>query len=380
MPVTLTFERDTLWPALQSVNKVVDRKSTIPILGNILFRSRDGKIGIAATDIDLWAEATVPGDGLGFGEDVLETIPGAQLHDLVRRLPEGSQLTFAFSGTNVVIRSGKARFTLPTLPGADFPLTMADMSGECAFQAAPKEVARILDTTSFAQNTGNARAYLNGIFFHAVEGAGGEMVLRAVATDGHRLARDQVALPPYAEKMPGVILPAKFINEASRLLNQAKAGEMCEVEVAKTKVRVSLGDTTLISKLVDGTFPDYQRVTPRDASNVLIIEKKVLLDAIGRINAVTSETSRGLRLQMSEDHLTLSAQGGDGGDAADELPAEWQGPADFIIGCNSRYLVDILGAMQADTVTIRFDDPGAPILIEARADQPAQFILMPMRA
>ncbi|MGO4338979.1 DNA polymerase III subunit beta [Labrys sp. KB_33_2] len=380
---TLVFERDALWPALQTVNKVVERKSTIPILGNILFRSlggqeaMSGKAGIAATDMDIWAEVAVPVDGLQLVENFASTIPGAQLHDLIRRIPEGAQVSLAFSETNVVIRSGKARFTLPTLPGADFPLTLAEMSGECAFRAPCKDLARILDTTAFAQNTGKDRPFLAGTYFHVVDDDG-VALLRAVATDGHRLARDQIALPNYAEKMPGVILPPKLINEAIRLLGQAKAGEHCEVEASKAKIRISQGDTTIVSKLVEGNYPDYQRIVPRDSPYHLIAEKQALVTAIDRIAAVTPESRRGIAFAMQPAQAVLSSQGADGGDATDEIEAEWDGPEGFTFACRTRYLLDILGAMEADTVTLRFVDASAAILIEARAGVPAQFILMPV--
>lgn len=382
---TLVFERDALWPALQTVNKVVERKSTIPILGNILFRSLggqeavSGKAGIAATDMDIWAEVAVPVDGLQLVENFASTIPGAQLHDLIRRIPEGAQVSLAFSETNVVIRSGKARFTLPTVPGADFPLTLAEMSGECAFRAPSKDLARILDTTAFAQHAGKDRQYLCGIYFHTVDDEGAAW-LRAVATDGRRLARDQIELPRYAEKMPGVILPPKLVNEAIRLLSQAKAGDHCEIEVSKVKVRISQGDTTIVSKLVEGTYPDYVRIVPRTSEHALIADKQTLVTAVDRIAAIASEQSKAIRFVVDPGRAALSGRNGDGGDAQDEVEAEWEGPEAFTFGCNSRYLLDILGAMEADTVTLRFNEPGDPILVEARAGVPAQFILMPMRA
>jgi DNA polymerase-3 subunit beta len=379
---TLVFERDALWPALQTVNKVVERKSTIPILGNILFRSlggADGKAGIAATDTDIWAEVAVPVDGLQLVEHFSSTVPGMQLHDLIRRIPEGAQVSLAFSETNVVIRSGKARFTLPTLPGADFPLTLAEMSGECAFRAPSKDLARILDTTAFAQHTGKDRAYLCGTYFHAFDDGEAGMMLRAVALDGHRGARDQIALPQYAEKMPGVILAPKMINEAVRLLGQAKAGETCEVEVSKTKSRVSQGDTTIVSKLVDGTYPDYVRVIPASTAHTLIIDKQALVSAVERIFAVASEQSKGLRVVLQAESASLSSRSNDGGAAEDEIECEWEGPDGFTFGCNSKYLLDILGAMEADTVALRFNDPESAIVIEARAGVPAQFLLLPMR-
>lgn len=374
---TLTFERDALWPALQGANKVVERKSTIPILGNILVRSVDGKASIAATDLDLWSETTVPVDGLIVGEDFAEAISGPPLHDLVRKLPEGAQVSFTFSDTNVVIRSGKARFTLPTLPGQDFPLTLAAMTGECAFSTPAKGLARILATTDFAKNTGNDRPYLNGIYLHPATGAD-NMVLRAVATDGHRLARDQIELPDGAEKMPGVILPPKFINEAIRLLAHGKGGETCELDVSPNKIRITYGPTTIISKLVAGTYPDYQRIIPNDHPNALLVDKQALVATTDRIATVTSEAKRSLRLELDADHATLSARDPSGSAATDEIEVEWEGPPAYVIGCNIRYLLDILGAVEADTVFLRMADPGAPIILEARDGAAAQFILMPM--
>jgi DNA polymerase-3 subunit beta len=372
----LIFERDALWPALQGANKVVERKNIIPILGNILMRSVGGKASVAATDLDIWSETIVPVAGLTFGEDFAATIPGASLHDLVRKFPEGAQVSFTFSDTNVVIRSGKARFTLPTLPGQDFPLTLAEMTGECAFSAPAKGLARILATTDFAQNRTNERQYLNGIYLHPVTGAE-NMMLRAVATDGHRLARDQIELPDGAERMPGVILPPKFINEATRLLAQGKGGEACELDVATNKIRVTYGATTIISKLVAGTYPDYQRIVPNDHPHALLIDKQALVATTDRIATVTSEAKRSMRLELDADRATLSAQDPNGSAATDEIEAEWEGPPAFVIGCNIRYLLDILGAMEADTLFLRMAEPRDAILLEAREGSAAQFILMP---
>src|SRR5947207_252864 len=253
----VTVERAALLKSLGHVHRVVERRNTIPILANVLIRADKARLGLKATDLDLEVIETIAADVGGAGAT---TVPAHMIYDIVRKLPEGSQVVLDASGDRggLAIRAGRAQFTLQTLPESDFPdLAAGDMTHRFALPA--KNLKRLIDKTQFAISTEETRYYLNGIYLHTVD-IGGTATLRAVATDGHRLAQVDLEAPAGAAGMPGIIVPRKTVGEVQRLIEDADTE--VGIELSQTKMRFSIGDVVLTSKLIDGTFPDYARVIP----------------------------------------------------------------------------------------------------------------------
>ncbi|MGN6463189.1 MAG: DNA polymerase III subunit beta, partial [Pseudolabrys sp.] len=253
----VTVERSALLKSLGHVHRVVERRNTIPILANVLLRADKGKLSLKATDLDLEVIETIAAEVSPGGST---TVPAHMFYEIVRKLPEGTQVVLEASGDRAIlaIRAGRSRFTLQTLPESDFPdLAAGEMTHK--FTLAAKDLKRLIDKTQFAISTEETRYYLNGIYLH-VAGAAKAQKLRAVATDGHRLAQAELDAPKGADGMPGIIVPRKTVGEVQRLIEDLDAD--VSIELSQTKIRFTIGDVVLTSKLIDGTFPDYGRVIP----------------------------------------------------------------------------------------------------------------------
>jgi DNA polymerase-3 subunit beta len=369
----VTVERAALLKSLGHVHRVVERRNTIPILSNVLLRAGDGSLRLKATDLDLEVTETLPAD---VGQSGATTVPAHMLYDIARKLPDGAQVSLDVAGDvgQMVIRSGRSRFTLQTLPESDFPdLSAGDLQHR--FTIAAGELKRLIDKTQFAISTEETRYYLNGIYLHTLESSG-QTVLRAVATDGHRLARVETGAPPGASGMPGVIVPRKAVAEVLKLVDDA--GESVTVELSPTKIRFTLGPVVLTSKLIDGTFPDYQRVIPAGNDKQLVVDRGDFAGAVDRVSTISSERGRAVKLSLADRRLTLSVTNPDSGSAVEELEADYDAtPLD--IGFNARYLLDIAGQLEGDTALFKLADPGSPTLIQDREGASALYVLMPMR-
>ncbi|HVI29365.1 DNA polymerase III subunit beta [Hansschlegelia sp.] len=368
-----TLERAALLKALAHVHRVVERRNTIPILANVLLRAGDGGLKLQATDLDLEIVETTPAEVTQAGAT---TVPAHTFYDIVRKLPDGSQVSLEMGGERgtLVIRAGRSRFTLQTLPDSDFP-DLAAGELPVRFQIASADLRRLIDKTQFAISNEETRYYLNGIYLHVVE-QGGVSLLRAVATDGHRLARVEMPAPAGAKGMPGVIVPRKTVAEVQRLLEDPE-GE-ATVELSATKIRVSLGNVVLTSKLIDGTFPDYNRVIPTGNDKRLTVDRAEFSSAVDRVSTISSERGRAVKLSLADGRLVLTVTNPDSGNATEEIEVDYDSdPLD--IGFNSRYLLDIAGQLEGDTALIRLADPGSPTLVQDRDDAPALYVLMPMR-
>jgi DNA polymerase-3 subunit beta len=297
-------------------------------------------------------------------------------YEIVRKLPDGSQVVLEGSGDRAVlsIRAGRSRFTLQTLPESDFPdLAAGEMSH--AFKLSAGDFKRLIDKTQFAISTEETRYYLNGIYLHMAGGAKAQ-TLRAVATDGHRLAQVELPLPDGAAGMPGVIVPRKTVGEVQRLIENSDAE--IGIELSQGKIRFTIGDVILTSKLIDGTFPDYARVIPANNDKTLEVDKKDFEAAVDRVSTVSSERGRAVKLSLSGSRLVLSVTNPDSGSATEELEVEYAAdPLD--IGFNSRYLLDIAAQIEGETAVLKLADPGSPTLIQDKDAKGALYVLMPMR-
>jgi len=369
----VTVERAELLKSLGHVHRVVERRNTIPILANVLIKAERAKLSLKATDLDLEVIDSIAADVQPAGAT---TVPAHMLYDIVRKLPEGTQVVIEGSGDRAVlsIRAGRSRFTLQTLPESDFPdIAAGDLAH--SFKLAASDLKRLIDKTQFAISTEETRYYLNGIYLHAA-GSGKNAALRAVATDGHRLAQVELPLPQGASGMPGVIVPRKTVGEVQRLIENPE-GEV-SIELSQNKIRFTIGDVTLTSKLIDGTFPDYGRVIPANNEKTLQVDKKDFEAAVDRVSTVSSERGRAVKLSIAGGRLVLSVTNPDSGSATEELEAEYSAePLD--IGFNARYLLDIAAQIEGETAILKLADPGSPTLIQDKDAKGALYVLMPMR-
>ena len=371
----LKADRATLLKALAHIQSVVEKRNTIPILANVMISVRDGHLTLTATDMEI---AVVEEVAAASSRNGACTAPAATLYEIVRKLPEGAEVELEHAGgeANLVLRSGKYNTSLVVLPTEDFPSMTAGTLPH-KFSLSAQQLRGLIDRTRFAVSTEETRYYLNGIYLHAAD-AGGAKVLRAVATDGHRLARVEEPLPQGAGSMPGVIVPRKTVNEVRKLLDEF-SGDV-EIALSDTRIQLKIGTVTLTSKLIDGTFPEYERVIPRDNDKVLRVGKKDFADAVARVAAISSERSRPVKLSLARDLLVLSAASQEQGSATEELDADRvkydAGPLE--IGFQARYLNDITDQI-AEQVEFRFSDGAAPTVVQDAADTSALYVLMPMR-
>jgi DNA polymerase-3 subunit beta len=371
----LTIERGALLKALGHIQSVVERRNTIPILANVLLETSKGKLAMTATDMDLAIVETAAAD---VGKGGSTTVQAHTLYDIVRKLPEGSQVGVEggadAKGGQVSLRAGRSAFTLASLPSEDFP-KMAGGDLPHNFQLSGADLRRLIDRTRFAISTEETRYYLNGISMHAAQ-SGGVKVLRAVATDGHRLARVEMPLPEGADNIPGVILPRKTVMELRKLLDEAQGA--ISVSLSDTRVRFAFDDVVLTSKLIDGTFPDYERVIPSNNDKVLDVDCKTFAEAVDRVATISTEKSRAIKLALAKGQLTLTATSPDAGSATEELEARYTA-APIEIGFNARYLLDIAQQIEGEGARFALSDAASPTLVQDAADASALYVLMPMR-
>jgi DNA polymerase-3 subunit beta len=367
-----TIERATLLKSLGHVQSVVERRNTIPILSNVLIEaSADGTLKLMATDLDLQVVEQVPA---AVDQPGAITVSAHTLFDIARKLPEGSQVSLSAADGKMLVVAGRARFNLQTLPRDDFPM-IAEGELPTKFELPAETLKQIIDKTRFAISTEETRYYLNGIFFHVAED-NGTPVLKAAATDGHRLARVTVPRPDGADGMPDVIVPRKCVGELRKLLDELDGS--VEVSLSSTKIRFGLGTAILTSKLIDGTFPDYSRVIPTANDKLLKIDPKSFMQGVDRVATIASEKTRAVKMALDRDKITLSVTSPENGTAAEEVPGDYTSPG-FEIGFNARYLMDILAQIDGDMVEVHLADAAAPTLIRENDKAPALYVLMPMR-
>jgi len=368
-----TLERTDLLKSLTHVHRVVERRNTIPILSNVLLKAEAGALKLKATDLDMEVLETIPAM---VEVDGATTVPAHMIYDIVRKLPDGSQVVLETTGDNATLelRAGRSRFALQMLPEADFPDLAAGEFGH-GFTLAAGDIRKLIDTTQFAISTEETRYYLNGIYLHTVDSPNGQK-FRAVATDGHRLAQAEIPAPSGSAGMPGIIVPRKTVGEIQKLLEEPDAD--VQLEISEAKIRVTTGSVVLTSKLIDGTFPDYGRVIPQNNDKELRVDRDEFKEAVDRVSTISSERGRAVKLSISEGRLVLTVNNPDSGSATEELAVDYEtDPLD--IGFNSRYLLDIANQLNSDTALFRLADSGSPTLVQDSTVDDCLFVLMPMR-
>ena len=366
------IERSALLKALGHVQSVVERRGTIPVLGNIKLEAAGGQLTLTGTDMDVAltekAACNVKADGA-------VTVPAHTFYDIVRKLADGAEVDISDKdGSRVVIKCGQSKFNLATLPVSDFP-TMNDGEFSHEFSIANAECKSLIEKPSYAMSTEETRYYLNGIYLHAAESEGTD-VLRTVATDGHRLARTEVSLPSGAKDLPGIIIPRKTIQELRKIIESGE-GEVT-ISVSDTKIRFVYDDAVLTSKLIDGSFPDYERVIPDGNEKMMEVECKAFSTAVDRVSIITSERSRAVKLALGPNSLTVTANSNEQGTATEEIKVSYSSDA-IEIGFNSRYTLDMMTNIEGDTAQMFFNDAASPVLVKDPADSGSLYVIMPMR-
>ena len=369
----LTIERAALLKALGHVQSVVERRNTIPILSNVLLSADRDVVSFSATDLDLEITDESPAGVDGLGQI---TAPAHTLYEIVRKLPEGADVSMAFTGEDprLTVQAGRSRFNLPVLPAGDFPVMSAEgLSRRITIDTT--DLIRLIDRTRFAMSTEETRYYLCGLYLHTVN-ENGEAKLRAVATDGHRMAVADMPAPEGAAGAPGVIIPRKTVNEIRRLLDDA--GEGVELQVSPQKIRFEFGRAALTSKLIDGNYPPYERVIPKDNRRVMVVDNKLFAAAVDRVATISAERSRSVKLAIEAGRVVLTVRNMEAGQGVEELEVDYDGEP-FEIGFNARYLLDVAGQITGETAEFRMNDAGSSILVLDPTDPGAQYVLMPLR-
>ncbi|MGE0652371.1 MAG: DNA polymerase III subunit beta [Alphaproteobacteria bacterium] len=368
-----TIERALLLRSLGHVQSVVERRNTIPILSNVLMNAAKGSLRLTATDMEIAISETVAAET---GAASAITAPAHTFYEIVRKLPDGAQVEIESTDgdSQITVRSGRYTSQLACLPPADFP-ALGDEDLPTRFTVPADAVRALIDHTRFAISTEETRYYLNGIYVHAAK-RDGTPVLRAVATDGHRLARFDVPLPKGAADMPGVIVPRKMVNEWRKLIDETDTD--VEVALSEAKIRIAFDDVTLTSKLIDGTFPDYERVIPKGNDHVMDVPRKAFSEAVDRVSTISTEKSRAVKLAIRNGMVTLSATSLDQGSAEEQVEVDYAGE-DMDVGFNSRYLLDIAAQIQGEKAQFRMGEATSAAIVGDSEDANALYVLMPMR-
>ena len=376
--MNIVIERAALLRSLGHVQSVVERRTTIPVLSNVLLNANGSTLSLAATDMELEIVEEVPAMVSRPG---VITAPAHTLYEIVRKLPDGAQIELdcPTGSPTLTLRSGRSHFKLGSLPPDDFP-QLSGSGFQHRFELPAADLRALIDRTRFAISTEETRYYLNGIYLHAGRASGRSSadtpVLRAVATDGHRLARVELPLPVGAETIPGVIVPRKTVNEIRKLIDEAASP--IEICLSDSKIRVAFDTISVTSKLIDGTFPDYERVIPVGNDKLMEVDARPFAASVDRVATISTEKSRAVKLSIRQGTLTLSANSPEAGSATEEIEVNYAGPP-LEIGFNSRYLLDIVQQIENDRARFVMADASAPTIVQDIADGGALYVLMPMR-
>jgi len=362
-----SIQRENLLKPLQQVIGAVERRQTMPILANVLIKTDSNRLTVTGTDLEV--ELVAEAGELQASEGEV-TVPARKLLDICRALPDEAQLEFQAEGDRVVITSGRARFTLSTLPAADFP-ALDEISSSKELELSERELRHLILRSSFAMANQDVRYYLNGLMLE-ISASG----IRTVATDGHRLAMCELTVPVNTESSQQVIIPRKGVQELLRLLEDSD--DKVRLQIGSNHIRATLPHLRFTSKLIDGRFPDYDRVIPKDGDQVMRVERESLRKALSRASILSNEKYRGIRLVLAEGLLRIQAHNPEQEEAEDEIEAQYTGKA-MEIGFNVTYLLDVLNTVEGDSIDATFKDANSSVLIRDPGAEDALYVVMPMR-
>ena len=363
-----SIARESILVPLQLVTGVVERRQTLPVLSNTLVVVEDDALAMTGTDLEV--EVVGRASGAEISEPGSTTIPARKLLDIVRSLPEGADVNFQLEGERIKIASARSRFTLSTLPASEFPNVEGGQE-KVAFNLDAQLFRQMIEKTAFSMAQQDVRYYLNGMLLELRDGQ-----IRLVSTDGHRLAMVTEKVEHQASEVLQAIVPRKGILELSRLLAEAE-GDV-GVTLGANHIQVTAGDVVFTSKLVDGRFPDYERVIPRGSDKQLLANRETFRKAFSRASILSNEKYRGVRLQLENDLLRITANNPEQEQAEEELSLDYNGEG-LEIGFNVNYLLDVFAAMKGEDARIALSDPNSSALLDDPADASAVYVVMPMR-
>ena len=360
--------KQTLLKAISSVNGAVEKKNTIPVLQNIKIEVKDDKVVLFATDMDILVTTSFESDMKNGGST---TVPAQMFFDIIRKIPEGANIMISQEGVSALqIKAGKSKYTLPCIDASEFPnLSEGELGEEIEVDA--EKLAKMIDKTRFAISSDETRYYLNGLYLQAVQKDSG-FQLCTVATDGHRLALS--FLETDLKEPFGVILPKKSVAEVRRIIDGSK---IIKIAVSRVKIKVTTENATIVSKLIDGEFPDYNKVLPKNNTQIAVINKKDFFDCVDRVSTVATDKHRSIKLTVENGKMTLQVNTNDGSFAYEELDVNYSGEK-IETGFNSKYLLDVIGQIDKEELLMRFKDSGSPAVVEAN-DMNSVFVIMPVR-
>ena len=376
----IEIQRETLLKPLQSIIGVVERRQTLPILANVLLVVKGGQLSITGTDLEVELQARInlnqanleqPSQAQSLDQSDAITVPGRKFMDICKSLPDQSKIQISHEKERVIIRSGRSRFTLSTLAASDFP-TIQETSGAAEFTLEQKNLRYLTQRTHFAMAQQDVRYYLNGMLLEVHKG-----IIRAVATDGHRLALNSVPAPVVDNAFVQVILPRKGVIELMRLLEDVESE--ISAQISSNHLRIIGLDFTFTSKLIDGRFPDYDKVLPKNGNKIIVVDRELLKQALTRVSILSNEKFRGVRLQLRSGLLRILANNPDQEEAEEEISVDYK-QDNLEIGFNVSYLIDILNTISSPSVKMTFSDPNSSILVEEYGSEShSLFVVMPMR-
>ncbi len=356
--------------ALSNVNGAVEKRNTIPVLLNVKIEAKNGRLTLTATDMDIVitssAEALINQEGCS-------TVPAQLFYDIIRKIPDNSDITVELTTDSILkIIYGKSKFSLPCLDSTEFPvLSEGDMTFN--FNIKSSELIKIIDQTKFAIPTDETRFYLNGLFFHSIE-KDGDFELRAVATDGHRLALASSRQSSIDKIIPGIIIPKKAIIEIRKII---EGNEDVNISFSKAKIKVESGNSVVISKLIDGEFPEYERVIPKQNDKIVKVDRKAIFSAVDRVATIANDKNKSIKLLLEENKITFQVKNNDNGDGSEEIEVNFTGDS-IETGFNSRYFLEIIGQINKEEINIHFKDGTSPALIDTK-DNDSLYVIMPIR-
>jgi len=367
LTMKITTNRDNLLPPLLQVGNVVERRQTLPILANVFIRVESGSITFIATDLEVELETRIEASTEESSEF---TLPARKFIDICKALPESAQINISLEGEKAVIRSGRGRYTLGMLPASDYP-SIDPASVTQSLKIKENDLKKLLEQTQFAMAQQDVRYYLNGLLLEAVPGR-----IRAVATDGHRLALSEITYRGKIDNEMQVIIPRKAVLELSRLLTHSENEVV--LETSNSHIQIHLGSTSFTSKLIDGRYPDYNRVLPSGDTHDLIADKEQLRHALARAAILSNEKYRGITFMAGKDMLQLKAHNPEQDEAEEEMEVQYSGP-EINIGFNVGYMIDVLGVLSGDKVCVSLIDGNSSSLITSTDSDAARYVIMPMR-
>lgn len=370
----LKIDRSTFLKALSHGQSVVERRNTVPILGHVLLKAENDCLRLTTTDMDLALVETITATVETPGST---TVSAQMLFDIVRKLPDSAEIDLSLNDDNgqLTLKAGRSRFSLSSLPAEQFPqLTQDDLPHTLDIDA--EMLRRLIDRAKFAMSTEDTRYYLNGIYLHIIERKG-QTILRSVATDAHRLACIEVQLPGNTDNIPGVIIGRKSVTELRKLLDNVDGP--LKIRLSATRIEFDLPNATLSSRLIDGAYPDYEQAIPQANDKPLILDAKAFASAVDRVATVVSDKIRVIKMNVTNNSLTLSANSHELGSATEEMQVDFASTTPIEIGFNAKYLLDIAQQIGEDEAHIMLADGNSPAIIRSLNDQDAMYVLMPMR-